>query len=334
MTMTSIGDLARSMILQRQTNTTKTDLARLTEMLASGRHADQAAEVRGDLGPLAAIEGTLARLGAWQSAGMALAARLGVMQTALGALNGIAETQATNLLRLGNGARDDQVSLAASDARDHLEAAIGVLNARYGGQSVFAGTRTDGPAVASADVLLDTLMPLVGGAATADQARAAVLAWFDDPAGFAAQGYLGGVAQPAIAIGPGSSAAAVVTGNDPDLRKALAGLAMAALLDRGLFSGQPVARQQLAEMGGEVLTANASARIHLAAGLGATEQRLAEVQARNAAEQGALGIVRSGLISADPYATATDLESARVQLETLFAITSRLSGMSLLGYLR
>lgn len=334
MTMISIGDLARNMILQRQTNTAKSDLLRLTQALATGRHGDQAAEVRGDLGPLAAIEGTIARLGVWQQAATTLSGQLGAMQSALGAINGIGEAQAQNLLRLGSGVRDDQVNLAAADAREHLDAVVGVLNARHAGVAVFAGTRSDGPTVAGAEVLLDALMPQVAGAATAVEARDAVRAWFDDPAGFAASGYLGGPARAPIAVGPNSVAGTSVTGADPALRDTLAGLAMAALLDRGLFAGQPAARQELARISGEVLTGNAEARIHLAAGIGSTEQRLAEVQTRNAAEQSALGIARSGLVSADPYATAADLESTRVQIETLFAITSRLSGMSLLGYLR
>jgi flagellar hook-associated protein 3 FlgL len=334
MTMVSIGDLARSMMLQRHTTTAKSDLARLAESLASGRHADQAAQARGDLGPLAAIEGALMRIDSWQSAATGLSGRLGAMQTALGALRGIADTQAINLQRLTNATRADEVDRAARDARDHLDAALGVLNARFGGQSVFAGTRGDGPAVVSTDDLLDRLWPEVNSAATAAEVRDRVIAWFEDPSGFAAQAYRGGSAQGAIAVGPGETAGAAVTASDPAIARTLAGLAMAALVDRGLFADRPSARQMVAEMAGGVLANGADARVQLAAGLGSTEQRLAEIQARNAAEHTALGIARSGMVSADPFATAADLESARVQLETLFAITSRLSGMSLLGYLR
>lgn len=332
--MVSIGDLARSMMLQRHTTTTKADLARLTETLASGRHADQAAQARGDLGPLAAIEGALSRIGGWQSAATALSGRLGAMQTALGAIHAIAETQAEALLRLGGIDRPDQVDLAARGARDHLDSALGVLNARFGGQSVFAGTRSDGAAVAGADVMLDALWPVVSGAQTAEQARDAVVAWFDAPGGFAAQAYLGGQAQAPVAVGEGETAAAGITANAAPVRSALAGLALAALLDRGLFAGQAGARQELAEMAGATLSSNAAPRIQLAAGLGTTEQRLTEIQTRHAAEQNALGIARAGLIAADPFATTLELDAARVQLETLFAITARLSGMSLLGYLR
>lgn len=334
MTMVSIGDLARSMMLQRHTTATKADVSRLAEALASGRHKDQAARSGGDLSPLAAIESTLARIGSWTSAADSLAGKLGAAQSALGALHGIGEAQAETLLRLNAISRDDQVTLAAREAREHLEAALGVLNTRFAGASVFAGTREDAPAVAGAEVLLDALWPAVSTATNAAEAREAILTWFDDPAGFSAQGYLGGPTQPPIAVAQGETAAVGFTANDPAIRRTLAGLAMAAVIDRGLFPGMAAERRELGQMAGEVLVANSEARVTLAARVGSLEQRLDSVRAHHAAEKTALGIARSGLIAADPYATATELESARVQLETLFAVTARLSGMNLLGYLR
>ena len=131
-----------------------------------------------------------------------------------------------------------------------------------------------------------------------------------------------------------AKAAQPVTAEDPAIRRTLAGLAMAGLLDRGLFSGSPDTRRHIAVMAGEVLHGSTDERVHLAAEVGHAEQRLAEAQARNGAEQAALGIARSALISADPFAAASGLEAARLQLETIYAVTARLSGMSLLGMLR
>lgn len=334
MPMVSIGDLARGLMLQRHLTTTKTDLARLSEMLASGRHADQAAEARGNLGPLSAIEGALSRLDAWQAAAGGLSGRLAAQQTALGALRGIADAQASALLRLELGAEDAPVMQAAADARAHLDAATGLLNARFGTETVFAGTGSDGPAVKRGEALLDALWPVVSGSADAAEARTRVLDWFDDPAGFSAQGYVGGDPKTPLPVGPGANAAQSVTADDPAIRRTLAGLAMAALIDRGLFSGDPAARRDLAVQAGEVLVASADERVHLAAEVGLAEQRLADVMTRNAAERTALGIARSTMISVDPYSTASELETARLQLETLYAVTSRLSGLSLLGVLR
>ena len=334
MPMVSIGDLARSLLLQRHVTTARADIARLSDVLASGRHADQAAKDHGDLGPLIAIEGALSRLDAWQSAASGVASRLAVQQSALGAVHGMAGAMINTLIGLGAEPRDDQVDLAAAEARQQLDAATGVLNARFGADSVFAGTRTEGAAVLDGEALLDALWPAVAGATDAADARDRVLDWFDHPAGFSAQGYLGGDPRAAVAVGPGASGQTAVTADDPAIRRTLAGLAMAALLDRGLFSTDAPARRDLSRMAGASLTDSVDERVHLAAGIGLAEERVAQVQARNAAEITALGIARSGMVGADPFASAAELESARVQLELLYGVTARLSGMSLLGVLR
>lgn len=334
MPMVSIGDLARGLMLQRHLTIAKGDLSRLTETLATGRHDDQAAQARGNLGPLAAIEGALTRLDAWRGATATLSGRLEVQQSALGALHGIAQAQSDALVRLGLATTETEVNHAAMDARQHLDAATGLLNARHGDETVFSGTRTDGPAVLTGEALLDALWPVVQAAADAGTARALVLDWFDDPAGFAGQGYLGGDPKPPLPVGPDTAATTAVTADEPAIRRTLAGLAMAALLDRGLFSGDPANRKALAEMGGEALIAGSDERVHLSGEIGLTEQRLATIDTRNAAERSALSIARANLVSADPYAAAAELEATRIQIETLYSVTARLSGLNLMGFLR
>jgi flagellar hook-associated protein 3 FlgL len=332
--MVSIGDLARGLMLQRHLTVVKGDLARLSETLATGRHQDMALQARGNLGPLAAIDGALTRLDAWRDATATLSGRLGAQQSALGAIHGLAQGQASALIRLDLATSESDVTRAALDARQYLDAATGLLNARFGDEAVFAGTRGDGPAVRTAEGILDALWPVVQGAPDAEAARSLVLDWFDDPAGFVAQGYLGGPSKPAQAVGPDTAASAAVTAEDPAIRRTLAGLAMAALVDRGLFSGDPANRQALARMAGEDLIASADERVHLAGEIGLVEQRLAMIDTRNASERSALSIAQANLTSADPFATAAALEATRVQLETLYSVTARLSGLNLLGFLR
>ena len=43
---------------------------------------------------------------------------------------------------------------------------------------------------------------------------------------------------------------------------------------------------------------------------------------------------RNSLLAVDPYETATRLEAAQFQLESLYTVTVRLSNMSLVNYLR
>lgn len=334
MTMVSIGDLARTLMLQRHTGTSKQALQRLAGELASGRHADLSRQVRGDLAPLAGIEGALARIDGWRSAAGDLGLRLGAMQTALGALDGVAGATAEQLLAAAVSAQPAQVDRAARDAGEALDAMIGVLNARVGDKAVFAGVEGDNPALAGADVMLDALVPLMAGATGVDAVETALQAWFDDPAGFAAVVYQGGAAQTGVGVGPGELVAPGVIATDPALRNALAGFALAALADRGVLAGSDAGRRGLIQRSAERLMGNAGERALLAARLGSVEARLDRAQARNGTEAGALEIARSGLISADPYKTAAELELTRVQIETLYGLTARLSGLSLAGYLR
>lgn len=334
MTMISLGDLARNLMLQRQTSATHNRLSRLTQEIATGRHADQAAASRGNLGPLLGIEAALARIGGWQTATRTLETRLDTMQAALGALDGIGGAVATTLLSAGSATQDDQVDLAAQEARSHLDAAIGILNARSGEYSVFAGARSDHPAVISPDALLDLVLPLAASQTTAAGVQAAIAAWFDDPAGFDSQAYTGGAALAEIWVGPEQKAGLPVTATDPALKSLLAGLVAAAVMDRGILSDDPVQRRELAGRAGETLSSNAAPRTALAARIGTVQARLTQAQARNAAEDSVLGIARSGLVSVDPYATASDIEATRTQLETLYTLTARLSGLSLIEMFR
>jgi flagellar hook-associated protein 3 FlgL len=45
-------------------------------------------------------------------------------------------------------------------------------------------------------------------------------------------------------------------------------------------------------------------------------------------------MARSDIVSVDPFEVATELQNLQVQLETIYTITARLSGLSLTKYLR
>ena len=54
---------------------------------------------------------------------------------------------------------------------------------------------------------------------------------------------------------------------------------------------------------------------------------------RNAAEALSLSLIRSDMLAADPYDTATALTETEASLQNLYALTSRLSRLSLTDYL-
>jgi flagellar hook-associated protein 3 FlgL len=68
--------------------------------------------------------------------------------------------------------------------------------------------------------------------------------------------------------------------------------------------------------------------------IGAQEARAADGLARAEARAASLQIIRTELLEADPYETATALESATQRLDALYLVTARLSRLSLTEYLR
>lgn len=327
------GDGATAAALRRLTSATKGDIERFATESVTGLARDPTAHLGGDLGPLAGLQADLARLGAWKTniATAGITAR--TMQTALDKLDSSAASYATSLLSAAGAAQPTEFAATLGEGEDRFEAAISALNTRIGDRSIFAGVQVQGAATTSADAILDRLELLVSMVTGADEVEALVNDWFADPSGFATEAYLGGAASAPVPIGTSGTARLEVTAADPKVRGTLAGLAMAALLQRGVLAESDVARTDLAKRAGEQLIGEQTSRTALAAELGIAEAAIADAAIEVGAGISATEIARAGLIAVDPYETATRLQSAQSQLETIYAITARLSRLSLVDYL-
>jgi flagellar hook-associated protein 3 FlgL len=326
--LVSIGDLAQTFLLKRQTVQAKADLQRLAGELGTGLAADPAARLRGDLGPLGAIEASLSRLSGYDAVTRDLSLVLGARQTALDQIDRLAVDGSARLLAVAQGAGGGLQS-AASAAEADFAAAVSALNQRFADRSLFAGAAVDGPALAPADTILAAAVAILPPNAGASGIEAALDAWLADPAGFAAVAYLGGNPAPPVRLGTAGAVAGDVTALDPGLGKTMRGLLMAALLSQDALPADAATQARLARRAGEVLAEAAQDRAALQAGLGLAQGRVAEAEARNGAEATALQIARAGLLAADPHQTATALQEAEARLDLIFTLTARLSRLSL-----
>ena len=334
MTLVSLGDLAQSYLLRRQSTGVKADIQRLSTELTTGRVTDTATRVSGDMVPISGIDTSLARLKGFGAVTSEAALFTGAMQTALGTVDDMASGLASSLLSASSSAAPSRLDAVASDARQQFETAVSLLNTRFGDRSLFSGTSSASAALISADDLLSTLEGVVSGATSGADVETALTDWFAAPSGFAATAYSGGEASSSVMIAPGEVANIGLTAKDPILAATLKGLAMAALLDRGLFANQPQTRQDVAQRAGLALTENQTARAHLMARLGTVQAQIDSAAIRNEAETSALNLARGALVEADPYETALRLQEAESQLEKIFTITARMSRLSLVDFLR
>jgi flagellar hook-associated protein 3 FlgL len=332
----SLGDLSTGFLLSRQTLALKTEVQRRAGELSSGQASDLSAHLRGDWGALAAIARSQERTGADRLALAEAQAFAAAAEAALGVVAGQTEALAGNLLSLPLGPDAAALSRAGMLARESLEAVVAALNERTADRAVFAGDATDAAALAPAATMLADLEAAVAGATTAAGVVAAVEAWFDTPgAGFDLLGYTGSATPLApFRLGAGETAAFPVTAADPALRGALEGFALAALLDGPTLAGAADERAALARAAAERTFAGGGAVTDLRAGLGATQARIEAASTRLETETASLELARAELVGVDPYDAATRLDSARTQLETLFALTARISRLSLVDFLR
>ncbi len=301
--------------------------------LTTGIVADPGRHLRGDFSALAGIDHALARIRAHQSAVTDTGILADTAQAALATLSDGVDRLAMALLGGSGMTGAGGATTLVRGATDNFRSAVEALNTRVAGRSVFGGTGNGLPPLPKAETILDALQGAVTGAATASDAAAAITAWFDSPDGFSAL-YRGGPPRVPVPLADGETASMEITALDPAIRRSLAGLATAALLERGLLAGDESSRVTLARLAGEQLMEGREGLTALQAEVGFLQSRVADAAVRNGAEKSALDIARLSLIEADPYESATRLRDLQNRLDAFYTVTGRLAGLSLTGYLR
>lgn len=333
MTRISVGDASLTNILARQGADLRSQVLRASQEVASGKHSDVAAKLRGDISPLLAVDASLARLSAYKSNTTDAAFQTAAQQAAISGLSELATGISTSLLGARNFSTPAQIDTLAADAKGRLASSIGLLNTQASGRAIFSGIATDTLPLGSVDDMLTALETAAAGATTAGQVSAAVIGWFADPLGFGAF-YQGDAPLSPAPVAAGEAVDLSTTAMDQTLRDTLAGFAMAALIDRGALAGDAVERGRLAQQAGQQLISTEDDRTTLRARIGTVEAQIEAARSRNSAEETALGVLRSDLGSVDPYEAATRLQTLQSQLESLYLVTSRVSRLSLTEYLR
>ena len=333
----SLGNLARLLSLRTDTARVRTEIEGLSQELSTGRKARPDASSTGGFGALPGLQADLEKIAAYQTVAKETRTTLEAMQTALSGVQTELASLVPSALMAENVEQPALVDSAAGGARASLEALIGRMNTTVGGQSLFAGTATDGVALAPAGELLANLANEVAlaGAVTAADVTAVIDAWFAPGGAFETVTYRGSAQDRApISVSESDAVQLSQRADDPEFREALAAVAMAAILDVPGLAGVADERAALLRNAGERML-NADAGIVVTrATLGTEEQRVERSQTRLSAQTLTYELARSELLDADPFEVATRLRAAETQLDTIFTITARLSRLSLTEYLR
>ena len=334
MNTVSLGDMAQSFMLQRRNGLLKHDIGRLTEELATGRVADVRQVLAGNFSYLTDIERSMDVLRGFSVATSEATHFSSGMQTALEQISDAGRDLSEALLVAGTTSVGTTNPDTARKARTTLDSFVGVLNTRIAGRNLFSGTATDTPPLPSSDTILNELRLAIAGAATANDMITAAQAWFDDPLGYASVVYQGATDDLApFSLSDTESVALDIRADDVELRDTIRLAALAALADDPAFALSDGEQTALFFSTGAELIASQDQITSARARVGFAESQIDRVTARNAAEMTSMEFARNELLAADPYDTATQLENAQFQLQSLYSVTVRMSQLSLVNFL-
>ena len=331
----STGDMAKFQLLQRNTSLVKSDIARHSSELTTGRTAKISEHLNGEVGKLGALEHGLAQVEAYNFAGEIAGQSIRIVQSSLQHIQGVLGDLVPGLLMATSNGAQDVIGPISNDAAGKFSAIVSVLNTQTGGRHVFSGKATDAPPLAPAEELVAELQVQIAGSASASEALPIIENFFlSAGGGFETMAYRGATGDNnAIKIGKYEQISNPARADNMAVRKTLMGVAIGALIDDGLFASSRSDRQQMLHSAAENLL-NAQAELsELQGHVGEVEARIEYAQTANQTEKFALLKARSDLIGKDEFESAVALQNAQTRLEALYTLTSRMSRMSLVDYL-
>lgn len=338
MAIQSIGDQARAFVLQSQTARLRSTLDVLTSELSSGQVADRAARLSGNTAQLHHFESQIAILNEYKASGQEVAGFAQATQDVLSALHADVADYSANTLSTGSATSANTVPLRASEARSIFLSAISKLNTKVAGLHLFAGEAVDMPPLAAAEAILGELEALTAGLSTTADIETAISGWFDAPpggGGYLDFAYSGTIGTPRVVkISEERVISFTTSAATPTIRDMLKGLAIGAIAGSDLIAADGAERLRMINRAGQALRSNETAMLDEIGRVGLL-QALADrfsTEHSNALAVAEMG--RAQLITADPFQTATALQQVQTQMETLYQLTARLSGLKLVEYLR
>ena len=334
MQITQFGDMAQAYTMRSHNTAIKQEMQRLSTEIATGQTSDVRTIANGSTAYLNDLERSLTKLDGYDLATREAGQLASGMQSALTHISDLNATFQATLLTAKNAAFGDTSASILAEAKATFGQVVSTINTSVSGRTIFAGTATDTQPIAPPADILSAAKTALAGAGNVDDILTLAQAWFDDPAGFGAIGYLGSnTSLGAISLSDNDATQFEIRGDDPALRDTLRNLALIALADDPALGLTEAQQTELFQKSSSDVMSAGESLIMLQAKVGLSENQIEVLTVRHTSERTSLQMARNNLLSIDPYHAATELEQVQFQLQSLYAITSRMSQLSLVNYL-
>lgn len=216
--------------------------------------------------------------------------------------------------------------LVARDAKAALEDVFNYLNVRFDERYLFAGDATATQPLGSPDTLLADIRNLADTALNSGDFAASLETYFNTPAG--------GWQTSILRSSPGTLEADGVTANDPALVELISALVVMALSDPENRPALLEADPDIILSGSQRLSSGLTALTNVRADRGVI-QELIEIEKKSLdVEEIIFTTTFNNLSARDQFEAASALKQLETTLEASYLLTSRLSSLSLLNFLR
>lgn len=335
------------------------ELQRAGQELSTGRRAD----IFGDLGPRAGVAITMrAREESTQSYLWSNNVLENKLDATLAAVEAIREPvqDVLETVILNKSKSTTSADAMQSQARAALETVLATLNTNYNGEHIFAGTTSDRPPMMrwngvnpTTGLSPEDVVNAIVGTGPTDQATAlSMIAELDQAFSSSHTGNpnynfettfyqgtpeLDGLGQPSERISGrldvGQELHYGVQGNDEGMREIIKGLSMIVSVDLSTMTDEDAYRAWMDEAT-STLADGVQSTLDDAAEIGFNQQIVDKAKTRLEA----LSVIQRTQIATyeniDPYEVATKMSALETQLQASYSVSGRLSGLSILNWLR
>ena len=326
--MTSLPPLngALSSSLNQSIARARARIPEVSEEAVTGRRVNLVGHLKGDIGQAFLSQKAVDSISTEREQLQIRETRLDILQTSLTFVQEAASGIGTRLeASLGV---DDKTGLetAARDASNAIGNIFSALNVRLGERYLFSGDATATQPFSDPDQLIGDIQAIASSATDPADFNTQVDAYFNDPAGPYQQGIYAG----SQTVSDSDSVSAA----DPAITNLIKGFAVLSLAQSdqnfALIDNNPEILQNAA---GGLLNAETEVT-NLRASQGLKQEQIARAQTALDTEETILTRSFNALTGRDQFEAASELQQLETNLEASYLLTSRLSNLSLLNFIR
>lgn len=305
---------------------TRARIPEVSQEAVTGRRVDLVGHLRGDIGEAFLSKQAVDSIATEREQLQIRETRLDIVQRSLTFIQDTTSGIGTRL-EAAIGIEDGRgVDFAAREAAGAINEVFSALNVRLGERYLFSGDATATPPLNNADQLITDIQAIASSATSTADLNTQIDTYFNAPAGPYQQGIYAGSQN--ISDADGISAA------DPAITELLKGFAVLSLAQSNLSFAVLDNDPSILQTAARTLGSGETAVTNLRASQGLKQERVERAQSALNLEETILTRAFDNITGRDQFEAASELRQLETNLEASFLLTSRLSNLQLLNFIR